>query len=81
MIDEKKLKVEIVPAIIPESFEHLTEEISKVSDFVDMVQIDILDGKFALTTTWPYKNTQDGSWQKLIEQDNGLPNWENINLD
>jgi len=80
MSEEKKLKIEIVPAIIPENIEHLTEEVGKVMGLVDTIQIDILDGEFAPTTTWPYKNTQDGSWEKITKQDVGLPHWENVNF-
>ncbi|MCC5260089.1 hypothetical protein, partial [Staphylococcus aureus] len=45
--------IEVVPAIIPESFLHLHDEVSKVKDFVSLVQVDIADGQFVKNKTWP----------------------------
>jgi len=45
---------EVIPAIIPESFDELKDKLSLVSDFVSSVQIDVIDGDFAPPITWPY---------------------------
>ncbi len=44
----------IIPAIIPESREHLEETLILVSSFTHEVQIDIVDGSFVPFTSWPY---------------------------
>lgn len=44
----------IIPAIIPQSFEHLAGEVATVSSFVKEVQVDIVDGRFVPYTSWPY---------------------------
>lgn len=44
----------IVPAIIPESLEHLREALFSVRPFTREVQVDIVDGKFVPFTSWPY---------------------------
>jgi ribulose-phosphate 3-epimerase len=49
----------IVPAIIPKSFDELEDKIDIVSDFVDRVQIDISDGEFGGSVTWPYTEGDD----------------------
>jgi ribulose-phosphate 3-epimerase len=45
---------QIIPAIIPESLEHLTETLGRISAFTHDVQIDIVDGEFVPFTSWPY---------------------------
>lgn len=44
----------IVPAILANSFEEVEDSFNKVKNFAPEVQIDIVDGKFAPTTTWPF---------------------------
>lgn len=44
---------DIVPAIIPKSLRDLRQQLQKVS-FVSQVQIDVVDGKFVETISWPY---------------------------
>ncbi|TSD03448.1 MAG: ribulose-phosphate 3-epimerase [Parcubacteria group bacterium Athens0714_16] len=72
---------EIIPAIIPESFEHLSEQLSMVRDIAPLVQIDIVDGFFAPVTTWPYINKNDLDFKKIIEQEEGMPFWQDFNFE
>ena len=51
--------VKVVPAIIPKSFDELEDKIDVVSDFVDTVQIDISNGEFAESITWPYTEGEE----------------------
>ena len=44
----------IIPAIIPESLRDLHNQIDQVS-FADSVQIDVVDGVFVPSVSWPYK--------------------------
>ncbi len=45
---------QIIPAIIPESLEHLTQTLARIAGFTHDVQIDIVDGEFVPFTSWPY---------------------------
>ncbi len=47
--------VDIIPAILPQSLEELTDKLARVH-FAPMVQIDIVDGIYAPNTTWPFSN-------------------------
>ena len=47
-------EIEIIPAIMPESFNDLNEKYSLVKEYVTMVQIDVMDGKFVSSKNWPY---------------------------
>ena len=45
----------IIPAIIPQSFEHLDDALRIAGEFTHEVQIDIVDGHFVPFTSWPYR--------------------------
>ncbi len=47
----------IVPAIIPQSFDHLQDALQSVSSCAKEVQIDIVDGHFVPFTSWPYRGS------------------------
>jgi ribulose-phosphate 3-epimerase len=68
--------IEVVPAIIPESLEHLQQEVSLVRSLVSCVQIDIADGVFAPTRTWPLTDWE--SFAQIAAGDEGLPYWKDI---
>jgi len=41
-----RLEKKIIPAIIAKNQDELEERINKVADFIDIIQLDIMDGKF-----------------------------------
>lgn len=51
--------IEVVPAIIPQSLEDLSMKIEKVRGLVSTVQIDLLDGVFVPTRSWPFTEITD----------------------
>ncbi len=55
--------MEIIPAIIPQSFEDLKQKFSLVRGKVSAVQIDIVDGVFVPSKGWPYLNSM---WESGI---------------
>src|SRR6185369_1128880 len=71
---------EVVPAIIPENFEHLTAEVEKIKDFVNLVQVDIADGVFDNDRTWPFIGDK-GDFEKLLSEEVGLPFWEDLDYE
>lgn len=48
----------VVPAIIAENLDDLRRQVKIVSPYADLVQVDIMDGKFAPTTCWPHHENQ-----------------------
>ncbi len=46
--------IEIIPAILPKTFEELEGQLSQIRGVVRSVQIDIVDGIFVPNKTWPY---------------------------
>lgn len=70
--------IEVVPAIIPEHFEHLSESVEKVAEYVSRVQVDVMDGKYAPTKSWPYEREGDWAFKQLIEGKEELPHKEKL---
>ncbi len=59
--------IELIPAIMPKSYEDLQEKVGFVSNKVLSVQFDIMDGKFVPEATWPYLPKQ--KLEKIIIDD------------
>ncbi|TSC62823.1 MAG: ribulose-phosphate 3-epimerase [Parcubacteria group bacterium Gr01-1014_48] len=53
------LMIEIIPAIMPSSYEDIEEKARKVASLVSYVQIDAMDGKFVSSVSWPYLAEED----------------------
>lgn len=67
----------IIPAILPEDFEEVQKKVARVAKFVPWVQVDLCDGKFVPSQTWPYR---DGGWQN-VPPDLELPFWQDVNYE
>lgn len=72
---------QVVPAIIPHTKEQLEEEIRKVVKFATVVQIDITDGIFVPTKTWPYNGRDEEFFNQLKNQEVGWPRWEDLEFE
>ncbi len=72
--------MEIIPAILPKNFREIEEKIELIQGISTVVQIDICDGKYVPSTTWPYWK-EDGNWASIQKEERGMPNWENINYE
>ena len=67
----------IIPAILPDDFEEVQKKVARVAKFVPWVQVDLCDGKFVPSRTWPYT---EGGWEN-IPQDLELPFWQDVNYE
>lgn len=76
--------MEIIPAILPKNFKEIEEKIEALTDLTNIVQVDICDGKFVPTITWPYWKADvkvDENFESILKEERGMPNWENINYE
>ncbi len=71
----------IIPTVMPENEDDFREKIATVFRYVDTIQIDVMDGKFVNSTSWPYNDFGNIFWDKLKSQDEGLPEWEKVNFE
>lgn len=73
--------MEIIPAILPKTFEELEYGIEKIFHLVPMVQIDLCDGVFVPNTTWPFRDGTDSAWQTILSEEEGMPYWDEIDYE
>jgi ribulose-phosphate 3-epimerase len=73
--------VEIIPAIMPKSYNELRDKVSQVVHFVDYVQVDLMDGKYINNTTWPFFDKDQRDLLKILQEEEGLPYWDKINYE
>ncbi len=72
--------MEIIPAILPKNFREIEEKIELITGLSPLVQIDICDGKFVPSITWPYWK-QDENFESILREERGMPEWEQINYE
>lgn len=77
----KELILHVTPAILPKNFEELESKLSIVAPLVMWVQIDACDGKFVPNKTWPYVGDPEDRFNKIIKQEEGFPNWEDLSFE
>ncbi len=76
--------IEIIPAIMPDSQEDLIEKATRVRGHVPLAQIDIMDGVFVKSKSWPYTTggvKRDKYFLALTNQDEGLPFWDDLDYE
>jgi ribulose-phosphate 3-epimerase len=71
----------VLPAIIPHTKEQLEGEIKKVVGFTTLIQVDISDGVFVPTKTWPYNGRDPEFFEQLKNQEVGWPRWEDVDVE
>ncbi len=81
---------EIIPAILPKNYEDLKNKISLVREIVPIVQVDICDGIFVKSMTWPFQSPSkegvatdglDQHFQNILNEQEGMPFWEDIDFE
>ncbi len=71
--------IEIIPAVLAKDFKDLESQIEQVRGLSNIIQIDVVDGSYARTRTWPY--TDRATFEKIVEQEHGLPHWDELDFE
>lgn len=68
----------VVPAVLPSSRADLNEKLSLLAEIpsVNRIQIDVVDNKFAMPSSWPYTNLQE--FRDMLERGEMLPYLDRI---
>lgn len=72
--------MEIIPAILENDYNKVTERISQVVGLVDFVQLDVCDGKFTPSATWPYRKF-DENFEQIKKEEKSLPYWDELDYE
>ncbi len=72
--------IEIIPAIMPNDYEDLSDNIGLFVGVAPLVQLDIMDGKFVPARTWPH-NPGDRHFALITNEEEGLPHWEDVDVE
>lgn len=72
---------EIIPAVLAKNFSELNEKLSKFVNITKMVQIDICDGKFVPSLSWPMGKYDEESVERILNEEDGLPFWEDLDFE
>lgn len=73
--------IEIIPAVMPKDWYDFEDTVNRVAQFVSTIQIDVMDGKFVPTRSWPYIKREDEYFNRLQEEEIGLPHWQNVDYE
>lgn len=72
---------EITPAVLAEDFQELNEKLAKFINTTKIVQVDICDGKFTPSISWPMQAKDQSSVQSILDEEDGLPFWDKIDYE
>jgi ribulose-phosphate 3-epimerase len=76
--------IEIIPAIMPDTYEDFVTKAKRVHALVPLAQIDIMDGAFVKSKSWPYSEggtRKEPHFVSLMAQDEGMPYWEELDYE
>lgn len=72
---------EVTPAVLAENYSELTEKLSKFVNITKLVQIDICDGKFVPSISWPMGRKDEYNVQAILDEEEGMPYWEQLDYE
>ncbi len=75
---------EIIPAIMPDSFNDLVAKATRIKGVLPLAQIDIMDGVFVGSKSWPYRNAgeaNDVHFLGMKNQEEALPFFEELDYE
>lgn len=71
--------IEIIPAVMPKTYDDLVDRIAGFVGVVPLIQLDIMDAKFVPARTWPYPH--DNHFDAIVIEEEGMPHWEDIDFE
>lgn len=75
------MSTEIIPAVLAKDFQELREHIARVMSVTRIIQIDICDGRFVDSTSWPMSPYDMESTERILAEEEGLPYWDSLDFE
>jgi len=73
--------VEIIPAVLAENFKELNNQLAKFVNIAKIIQIDICDGNFVPSISWPMDREDEENVEEILEEEEGLPFWKDLDYE
>lgn len=71
----------IIPAILPKDYFDLEKHLERVKGVTEFVQIDVCDGLYTQSKTWPFTHTPDIYFDEIVSGQEGMPFWQDIDFE
>lgn len=73
----------IIPAILPKDYEDLKNKLALVKERVSLVQVDLCDGVYVKSKTWPFDEigNSQSHFAKILREEEGMPFWEDVDFE
>jgi len=73
-------EIELIPAVIPESFEEIEKKANLVKGITKIMQVDMMDGKYVTSKSWPFFDFAK-SFEEFKEEKDGMPYWQELDYE
>lgn len=73
--------IEIIPAILPQTYRQIQEGVDLVRELAPTIQIDFCDGKYVESKTWWFNGKDIQKKDDILSEKEGLPFWDSINYE
>lgn len=73
--------LEIIPAILPQTYSEIESKVAHVVGHASWIQIDFCDGKFVQSKTWPFNQQDVDVYDAILKEEKALPFWQNVNYE
>ncbi len=73
--------IEVIPAILVKNFDELKEKLAIYKNISKLVQVDVCDGVFVDTISWPMSKNDAESLSVILDEEEGMPYWTEIDFE
>lgn len=73
--------IEIIPAILPQSYKQLEDSVGDVRSIAPTIQIDFCDGKYVESKSWWFNGRDVFKKDAILNEEEGLPFWQSVNYE
>ncbi len=73
--------IEVIPAILANDINDLRVKIGNFVNISQMIQIDICDGKFVPSISWPMDRGDKQIIENILNEEEGMPFWDSLDFE
>ncbi len=73
--------VEVLPAVLEADLDSVRGRLSQLIGASSAVQLDVCDGKFVASKSWPYVKGGMEEFEAVVTESEGLPFWDSLDFE